>query len=76
MIDTTGNSDNLKVACMALDIFTKSWCMDCEFTKKHNHLTYRCDECEFYQVNGDCLIEHFIINRTGDLPEDFVSMSR
>ena len=34
MIDTTGNSDNLKVACMALDIFTKSWCIDCEFTKK------------------------------------------
>ena len=40
MIDTTGNSDNLKVACMALDIFTKCWCIDCEFTEKHNHLTF------------------------------------
>ena len=62
MIDTTGNSDNLKVACMALDIFTKGWCIDCEFTEKHNHLTFRCDECEFYKDNGDCLITLFVEN--------------
>ena len=73
---TGNNSDNLNVACMALGIFAKTWCMDCEFTEKHNHLTFRCDECEFYKYNGDCLIEDFVINHTGDLPEDFVTMSR
>ena len=76
MIDTTGNSDNLTVACKALDIFTKSWCMDCEFTEKHNHLTFRCDECEFCTNEGDCLIKRFIINHTGGLPKDFSAMIR
>ena len=74
VIYTTGNSDNLTVACMGLDIFTKSWCMDCEFTKKHNHLTYRCDECEFSTNKGDCLIKQFVISHTGDLPKDLGSM--
>ena len=74
MIDITGNSDNLKVACMALDIFTKTWCMDCEFTKKHNHLTYRCDECEFCIDIGDCLIKQFVKNHNGNLPKSFGCM--
>ena len=74
MIDTNVNSDNLNVACMALDIFTKTWCMDCEFTEKHDYLTFRCDECEFCKDNGDCLIKHFVINHTGDLPKSFGSM--
>ena len=74
MIDTTGNSDNLKVACMALDIFTKSWCIDCEFSEKHNHLTFRCDECEFCTNEGDCLIKKFVTNHTGDLPKSFGCM--
>ena len=76
MIDTTGNSDNLTVACMILNIFTKSWCMDCEFTEKHNHLTFRCDECEFCTKEGACLIKRFVINHTGNLPTDFGCMSR
>ena len=60
MIYTNGNSDNLTVACIALDIFTKSWCMDCKFTEKHNHLTFRCDECEFCTNEGGCLIKLFV----------------
>ena len=75
MIYTNGNSDNLTVACKALDIFTKSWCIDCEFTEKHNHLTFRCDECEFCTKEGECLITRFVINHTGNLPKDFGSMS-
>ena len=76
MITIGNNSDNLNIACKALDIFTKSWCMDCEFTKKHDHLTFRCDECEFCTKEGDCLIKSFVKNHTGNLPEDFVTMSR
>ena len=71
---TGNNSDNLNVACMALGIFAKTRCMDCEFTKKHNSVTFRCDECEFCKDNGDCLIKHFVISHTGDLPKDFGSM--
>ena len=73
---TGNNSDNLNVACTALDIFTKTWCMDCEFTKKHNHLTYRCDECEFCTKEGDCLIKQFVKNHTDNLPESFGCISR
>ena len=72
---TGNNSDNLTVACMGLDIFTKSWCMDCEFTEKHNHLTFRCDECEFCTKDGTCLIKKFVTNHTGNLPKDFGCMS-
>ena len=73
-MNTGNNSDNLNVACMALDIFTKSWCMDCEFTEKNDYLIFRCDECEFCKDNCECLIKHFVINHTGDLPKDFGSM--
>ena len=76
MIDTNVNSDNLTVACMALDIFTKTWCMDCEFTEKHDYLTFRCDECEFCKDNGECLIKQFVIQHTGNLPKSFGSMIR
>lgn len=71
---TKGNSDNLNVAGMALNIFTKSWCMDCAETKKHNDLIFRCSECEFQKSNGDCMIKQFAINHIGDLPNDFGSM--
>ena len=50
--------------------------MDCEFTEKHNHLTFRCDECEFCTNNGGCLIKQFVINHTGGLPKDFSAMIR
>ena len=73
---TGNNSDNLTVACMSLDIFTKSWCMNCKETNKYHSITFRCDECEFCKDNGECLIKHFVINHTGDLPKSFGSMSR
>ena len=44
--------------------------------KKHDHLTFRCDECEFCTNEGDCLIKQFVINHTGDLLKDFGCMSR
>ena len=71
---TGNNSDNLTVACMALDIFSKSWCMNCKETNKRNNITFRCNECEFQKNNGHCLIKQFVMNHTGDLPKNFGSM--
>ena len=71
---TGNNSDNLNIACMALDIFTKSWCMNCKETNKRNDITFRCDECEFQKDNHDCLVKLFVINHAGDLPKTFGCM--
>ena len=73
---TKGNSDNLNVACMALDIFTKSWCMNCAETENQNDLIFRCSECEFETERGNCLVKSFVRNHTGDLPENFGSMGQ
>ena len=54
---------------MALDIFTKTWCID---TAVKDDLSFRCKDCEF--SNGEkCLIKSFKCNK---LPQykDFGSM--
>lgn len=60
---------DIKTPVMALDIFTKTWCIDT--TVKHD-LSFRCKDCEF--SNGEnCLIKIFKCNK---LPQykDFGSM--
>jgi len=54
---------------MALDIFTKTWCID---TAAKDDFSFRCKDCEF--LNGEkCLIKIFKCNK---LPQykDFGSM--
>lgn len=73
---TKGNSDNLTVAVMGLDIFTKSFCMNCEETEKQNDLVFRCDECEFKDENENCMMKRFVLNHAPEYKGDFGSMGK
>lgn len=56
---TSGNADDITKAVEGLDQFTKNWCMNCEEVEKQNDLVFRCEECEFSQKDGKCLIKVF-----------------
>ena len=56
---TDGNKDDLTEAVRGLDIFTKNWCMNCEEIEKQNDLIFRCNECQFAEKDGYCLIKKF-----------------
>lgn len=65
---TSGNADNTTEAVRGLDIFTKNWCMNCEETEKQDDLIFRCDECEFQQTNGKCLVKIFSYEHKHNYP--------
>lgn len=72
---TSGNSDNITEAVHGLDIFTKNWCMNCEEVEKQNDLVFRCEECEFSQKDGKCLVKVFAQEHKHDYPlNNFGSM--
>ena len=72
---TSGNADNTTEAVHGLDIFTKNWCMNCEETKRQSDLIFRCNECEFQQPNGKCLVKAFSHKHKHNCPlSDFGSM--
>jgi len=71
---TSGNEDNLEKAIEGLDQFTKNWCMNCKETEEKNELVFRCEECNFTNKKGICLIKEFVIDKTGDMPTDFGAM--
>ena len=73
---TQGNADNIDKAVEGLDIFTKNWCMNCSETNKNNRPVFRCSECNFVSEVGMCSIKEFVIDKTGDMPTNFGSMSR
>ena len=54
-----GNKDDVTEAVHGLDIFTKNWFMNCEEVEKQNDLVFRCEECEFSQKDGKCLVKVF-----------------
>lgn len=50
---------DIKTPVMALDIFTKTWCIDMAVK---DDLSFRCKDCEF--LNGEqCLIKIFVCNK-------------
>lgn len=60
---------DIKTPVMALDIFTKTWCID---TTVKDDLSFRCKDCEF--SNGkNCLIKIFKSNKFPEY-KDFGSM--
>lgn len=67
---TSGNADNITEAVHGLDVFTKNWCMNCEETQKTNDLVFRCEECEFSQTDGICLVKKFAGEHKHDYPLD------
>ena len=72
---TAGNSDNITRAVKRLDQFTKNWCMNCEETEQQGDLIFRCDECEFKQTDGKCLVKIFTHKHKHNYPlSDFGSM--
>lgn len=74
--DRMKNTDDITTKAVGgLDTFTKNWCMNCEETEKQNDLIFRCNECEFCQPDGKCMIKTFAINHESDYPmEKFGSM--
>ena len=69
------NKDDVTEAVHGLDIFTKNWCMNCEEVEKQNDLVFRCEECEFSQKDGKCLIKVFAQEHKHDYPlSNFGSM--
>lgn len=70
------NADNITVACMGLDIFTKSWCINCAETDKQKKLVFRCDRCTFCKENGRCSVKEFVVDNLGKLPDGFGSIGR
>lgn len=50
---------DIKTPVMALDIFTKTWCID---TTAKDDLSFRCKDCEF-SSGKTCLIKIFKCNK-------------
>ena len=75
-IYTEGNADNLDKAVEGLNQFTHNYCMNCKETEEKNQLVFRCKECIFQDALGICLVKEFVIDKTGDMPINFGSMSR
>ena len=73
---TTGNSDNIATAVAALSIFTHNFCMDVSVTESTGNLTFRCDECEFHNDDGVCLVKKFANHHKCEYSELVGSMSR
>ena len=67
---TNGNADDITRAVEGLDIFTKSWCMNCSETEAQNGLVFRCGVCEFQREDGICLIKAFSLNHRHKYPLD------
>ena len=61
-----GNKDDLTESVHGLDIFTKNWCMNCEETEKQNDLIFRCNECQFAEKDGHCLIKKFAVEHKNE----------
>lgn len=75
MVFLNKNADNPTAAVIALDIFTKNWCLNCVETEKENDLVFRCKECEFETKEGQCLVKAFAYNHKHDFPmQKFGSM--
>ena len=69
------NKDDVTEAVHGLDIFTKNWCMNCAETYKQNDLVFRCEECEFSQKDGKCLVKVFAQEHKHNYPlSNFGSM--
>lgn len=51
---------DIKTPVMALDIFTKTWCID---TAVKDDLSFRCKDCEFLTNEQNCLIKIFKCNK-------------
>lgn len=51
---------DIKTPIMALDIFTKTWCID---TIVNGDLSFRCKDCEFLTVEDECLVKIFKCNK-------------
>lgn len=64
-------------AVMALDVFTKTWCMNKEATEKYNVPIFRCSNCTFRKTDGStCLVKVFANEKCHDFPmENFGSMT-
>ena len=49
--------------------------MNCEEVEKQNDLVFRCEECEFSQKDGKCLVKVFAQEHKHDYPlNNFGSM--
>lgn len=51
---------DIKTPVMALDTFTKTWCID---TAVKDDLSFRCKDCEFFTNEHKCLIKIFKCNK-------------
>ena len=72
---TDSNSDNIAVAILGLDIFMKSWCMNCSETERLQKPMFRCGDCVFNVDSNICVIKQFAFNHLAYRPDNFGSMS-
>ena len=53
------DKEEIAKSVLLLDIFTKTFCRYRNDYERFNDLKFRCEECPFETVNGECLCKVF-----------------
>lgn len=54
--------DNIEEAEKALNNFCANWCLDIKKSEELEQLYFKCKNCIFSRIPGQCLIRDFFIN--------------
>lgn len=62
--------NGFKSAIVALDQFTKNWCVDIDETERTNELTFRCKYCPFYTGEKICRVKELAYHLNPDFTRE------
>lgn len=65
-----GAKNDFKSTIVALDQFTKNWCIDIDETERTNELTFRCKYCPFCIGKKICRVKELAYHLNPDFTRE------